>query len=198
MCKTVLSKCFLNLENCWDKAFICHQYVGASARLWEHGRWMRQGLCTSGCRSSLPTFPFLFSLISLLSFFFSSSPTSFSLNLCLLFLSHTQVHTHTQSPYGTKRKNLQLGVQNRIFRQIETKSGQHVCHPSETNRITMTCPPHSGVKVQESKASPALQTKLKPLPTPHWLTSHWPKKVTKAESKVKVRACTICLQQVKL
>lgn len=159
MCVTVLSKCFLNLENCWDKAFICHQYVGASARLWEYRRWMRQSLCTSGHRSSLPTFPFLLSLISLLSVFFSSSPTSFSLNLCLLSLSHTQIQIHTHSPYSTKRENQQLRVQNRIFRQIESRSAQHVCHPSETNRITMTCPPYSGVKVQESKASPALQTK---------------------------------------
>ena len=33
---------------------------------------------------------------------------------------------------------------------------------------------------------------------PRWLTSHWPQEVTKAESKAKVRACTICLQQAKL
>ena len=32
------SQCFLNLENCWDKTFICHQHVGASARLWEYTR----------------------------------------------------------------------------------------------------------------------------------------------------------------
>ena len=32
------SQCCLNLENCWDKTFICHQHVGASARLWEYTR----------------------------------------------------------------------------------------------------------------------------------------------------------------
>lgn len=142
------------------------------------------------------SFPLLLNLPPL-SFLFFFPYLFLSQFMSAVSLSHTGSHTYTL-PYSTKRKNPQLGVQNRIFRQIETKSAQHVCHPSETNRITMTCPPHSGVKVQESKASPALQTKRKPLPIPHWLTSHWPKKVTKAESKVKVRACTICLQQVKL